>query len=98
VGAAAFATAALLLGRDSGVEPWPAGLAVVVSLTFALRARQFAWLSGDRSEGQLLGSVRPRRLPRGRALLVRTGESLRTVQAVLRPKTGGEVEGVGLSR
>ncbi len=55
-------------------------------------------LSGDRSEGQLLGSVRPRRLPRGRALLVRTGESLRTVQVVLRPETGGEVEGVGFSR
>ncbi|MET1004742.1 MAG: type VII secretion protein EccCa [Propionibacteriaceae bacterium] len=41
-------------------------------------------LSGDRSEGQLLGTVRPRRLPRGRALLVRPGESLRTVQVVLR--------------
>ena len=57
-------------------------------------------LSGDRSEGQLLGSVRPRRLPRGRALLVRTGEALRTVQVVLRPAPSGEgeVEGVGFSR
>jgi S-DNA-T family DNA segregation ATPase FtsK/SpoIIIE len=55
-------------------------------------------LSGDRSEGQLLGTVRPRRLPRGRALLVRTGESLRTVQIVFRPEGGGEVEGVGFSR
>ncbi len=55
-------------------------------------------LSGDRSEGQLLGAVRPRRLPRGRALLVRTGEPLRTVQIVLRAEPGGDAEGAGFSR
>jgi type VII secretion integral membrane protein EccD len=41
VTAVVFAVATFLLGRDSGVEPWPAGLAVVVSLAFALRARHF---------------------------------------------------------
>ncbi|MDF8263017.1 type VII secretion protein EccCa [Luteipulveratus flavus] len=40
--------------------------------------------SGDRSEGMLLGSLRPQALPRGRAVLVRTGEPTRTVQTVLR--------------
>ena len=41
VAAGVFAIAAFLLGRDSGVEPWPTGLVVVVSLAFALRARHF---------------------------------------------------------
>jgi S-DNA-T family DNA segregation ATPase FtsK/SpoIIIE len=55
-------------------------------------------LSGDRSEGQLLGAVRPRRLPRGRALLVRTGEPVRTVQLVLRPEPEREEERLGRFR
>ncbi len=57
--------------------------------------------SGDRSEGQLLGNLRPRRLPRGRALLVRTGEPARTVQVVRQPEPvedADEVPGVGFSR
>ncbi|MGB6022381.1 MAG: type VII secretion protein EccCa [Ornithinimicrobium sp.] len=40
--------------------------------------------SGDRSEGQLLGTVRPQKLPTGRALIVRAGQSVRTVQVALR--------------
>jgi S-DNA-T family DNA segregation ATPase FtsK/SpoIIIE len=36
--------------------------------------------SGDRGEGRLVGSVSPARLPRGRALLVRPGRAVRTVQ------------------
>ncbi|MGL4172681.1 MAG: type VII secretion protein EccCa [Actinomycetota bacterium] len=54
-------------------------------------------LSGDRSEGQLFGTVRPRRLPPGRALLVRTGEMVRTVQVAFRPGTARN-EGIFLSR
>lgn len=38
--------------------------------------------SGDRAEGQLLGSVRPRALPVGRAQLVRTGAPVTVVQTV----------------
>jgi type VII secretion integral membrane protein EccD len=41
VAAAVFASGAFVLGRDGGVQVWPAGLAVVVSLAFALRARHF---------------------------------------------------------
>lgn len=51
--------------------------------------------SGDRSEGQLLGSVRPQKLPVGRALLVRTGEPVRTVQVVYREPPEDELEGHG---
>jgi len=39
-------------------------------------------LSGDRSEGQLFGSVRPALLPTGRGQLVRAGQRPRTVQTV----------------
>ncbi len=39
-------------------------------------------LSGDRSEGQLFGSVRPTLLPTGRGQLVRAGQAPRTVQTV----------------
>ncbi len=39
-------------------------------------------LSGDRSEGQLFGSVRPTLLPTGRGQLVRAGHAPRTVQTV----------------
>ncbi|MCH1865807.1 type VII secretion protein EccCa [Nocardioides sp. CFH 31398] len=53
--------------------------------------------SGDRSEGQLLGSLRPRPLPVGRALVVRTGEPVRTVQTVLREAPSDEVEGRGFA-
>jgi DNA segregation ATPase FtsK/SpoIIIE, S-DNA-T family len=38
-------------------------------------------LSGDRSEGQLIGPVRASLLPPGRGVLVRPGEAPRTVQA-----------------
>jgi type VII secretion integral membrane protein EccD len=41
VTAAAFAAAAYGLGHGSGIRPWPTGLAAVVSLGFALRARHF---------------------------------------------------------
>jgi type VII secretion integral membrane protein EccD len=41
VAAAVFAAAAFVLGRDGEVEPWSAGLVVVVSLAFALRGRHF---------------------------------------------------------
>lgn len=41
VAAAVFGAAAYLLGRDSGVDLWPAGLTAVVSAALALRARHF---------------------------------------------------------
>ncbi len=41
VTAGVFAVAAFALGRDGAMEPWPAGLTVVVSLAFGLRARHF---------------------------------------------------------
>jgi S-DNA-T family DNA segregation ATPase FtsK/SpoIIIE len=37
-------------------------------------------MSGDRAEGQLFAGVRPTTLPPGRALYVRPGEPVRTVQ------------------
>jgi len=39
-------------------------------------------LSGDRSEGQLFGSVRPTLLPTGRCQLIRAGQAPQTVQTV----------------
>lgn len=53
-------------------------------------------LSGDKAEGQLLGSVRPRSMPPGRATLIRTGAALHTVQLVL-PEEPDDLEGVGFS-
>ena len=41
--------------------------------------------SGDRSEGMLLGNQRPRALPIGRAMLLRSGQPVRTVQIVNQP-------------
>lgn len=41
VAALVFGAAAFVLGRGSGIASWPAGLTVVVSLAFALRARHF---------------------------------------------------------
>ena len=40
-------------------------------------------LSGDRSEGQLLGAVRATAMPVGRGRLVRAGEEPRMVQTAL---------------
>ena len=42
-------------------------------------------LSGDRAEGLLLGNQRPRALPVGRTLLLRSGQSIITVQIVNEP-------------
>ncbi len=42
-------------------------------------------LSGDRSEGQLFGTVRPTGMPTGRGQLVRAGQAARTVQTVHAP-------------
>ena len=42
-------------------------------------------LSGDRSEGMLLGNQRPRALPVGRTMLLRPGQPVRTVQIVNQP-------------
>ena len=42
-------------------------------------------LSGDRSEGMLLGNQRPRTLPIGRTMLLRSGQPVRTVQIVNQP-------------
>ncbi|MGC1207707.1 MAG: type VII secretion protein EccCa [Ornithinimicrobium sp.] len=42
-------------------------------------------LSGDRSEGQLFGTVRPMGMPTGRGQLVRAGQAARTVQTVHAP-------------
>lgn len=53
--------------------------------------------SGDRSEGQLLGTVRPQKLPTGRALLVRMGEPVRTVQVGYREPTETHLDGRGFS-
>ncbi|MGL5850219.1 MAG: FtsK/SpoIIIE domain-containing protein, partial [Phycicoccus sp.] len=52
-------------------------------------------LSGDRSEGQLIGTVRPVRLPVGRAQLVRTGEAVVTVQLAHQPPADAPLEGHG---
>ena len=41
--------------------------------------------SGDRSEGMLLGNQRPRALPIGRAMLLHSGQPVRTVQIVNQP-------------
>ena len=41
--------------------------------------------SGDRAEGMLLGNQRPRALPIGRAMLLRSGQPVRTVQIVNQP-------------
>ncbi len=41
VTASVFAAATFVLGRDSGVEPWPAGLTGIVSMALALRGRHF---------------------------------------------------------
>ncbi|MGL5865584.1 MAG: type VII secretion protein EccCb, partial [Dermatophilaceae bacterium] len=54
-------------------------------------------LSGDRSEGQLLGTVRPARLPPGRAQLVRTGEPVVTIQLAHQPPRDAPLEGHGFS-
>ncbi|MGG5259269.1 hypothetical protein [Phycicoccus avicenniae] len=51
--------------------------------------------SGDRSEGQLIGTVRPARLPTGRAQLVRTGEPVITVQVALPEDAEEPLEGHG---
>lgn len=51
--------------------------------------------SGDRSEGQLLGSERPQRLPVGRARMVRTGEPTITVQVGYRDPVEEQVGGRG---
>ncbi len=40
-------------------------------------------LSGDRSEGALLGNVRPAKLPAGRGIVIQTGQAPQTVQFVL---------------
>lgn len=40
-------------------------------------------LSGDRSEGTLLGNVRPTRMPPGRGMVIQTGKAPQTVQFVL---------------
>jgi DNA segregation ATPase FtsK/SpoIIIE, S-DNA-T family len=40
-------------------------------------------MSGDRTEGQLLGGVRASTMPVGRGRLVRAGEATRTVQTAL---------------
>lgn len=53
--------------------------------------------SGDRSEGQLIGSVRPRRLPVGRAQLLRTGDAPVVVQTAWR-EPSGRLEGSGFVR
>lgn len=44
-------------------------------------------MSGDRSEGVLMGGVRATRLPPGRCLLVRGGESVRTAQTAYADET-----------
>lgn len=54
--------------------------------------------SGDRSEGQLLGTVRPQKLPTGRALLVRTGQPVRTVQVGFRDAADEALDGHGFAR
>lgn len=52
-------------------------------------------LSGDRAEGQLLGSVRPQRLPVGRAQLIRTGEPVSVVQLAWPEERDDGLEGHG---
>ena len=47
-------------------------------------------LSGDRAEGMLLGNQRPRALPVGRAMLLRPGQPVRTVQIVNEPDQAAE--------
>ncbi|MGB5952989.1 MAG: type VII secretion protein EccCa, partial [Ornithinimicrobium sp.] len=49
--------------------------------------------SGDRSEGQLFGSLRPRGMPVGRALMLRPGQPERTIQTVHRAAPGAPEDG-----
>ena len=78
----------LASGRDLGLHVVAtrrvAGAARGLFEPFLLAVRESGatglLLSGDRSEGQLLGGVRARDLPPGRGLLVRAGGAVRTVQ------------------
>lgn len=82
----------LLTRRTSG-----ASRGVYESAFMALRDSGSVGLmySGDRTEGQLLGSERPQRLPTGRARLLRTGEPMITVQVGHREQTDDALGGRG---
>jgi DNA segregation ATPase FtsK/SpoIIIE, S-DNA-T family len=65
-------------GASRGLyEPFTLGVREAGCLTLVM--------SGDRTEGQLVGGVRAGTMPAGRAKLVRAGTPVRVVQTALHP-------------